>query len=514
MIHNVGPLNALKTEGKAVVKIAGKQVLVIETKSKLYALDNRCPHQGYPLSEGSLKKECTLSCNWHGWTFDLESGDTIQGRDPVQVYPVERRREDIWLDLSPKPRQAMIEKVYQDFQEAMQEHDYARIARVLCRAEKLDEPYEKLAIFTVNWSADKFDAGIGHAHAGLADWIVLSQGNENNRLIAFLEAIGHFSWDSLGHSETVVPQYTEWNKQNLAQAISDMDQELALGLCLAAFDEGLGFHDLKSIFSNHIFSHYAGFGHAAIYLNKAEELLRLLGQEIEQTLCMQMAQYLCNAAREDQLPEFRKFHTYLKMGTLENGTPPTIEFSGHSVSKCMEIVIHTHESPIKLWEALVRASALNMLKFNDDLQHGIEQPIAKNIGWLDFTHALTFAEAVYIHANENPDHWKSGLLQMACFVGRNKPYLSYDRYDELYVENKDVFWAAMKADLFNMDCGEYIYSVHRLKMVRAVEHLVQLVSDNTANILIAALNRYLKAHMRHKSPARVAYQARQLVGKE
>ncbi len=57
MIHNVGPLDILKSEGKAVVKVAGKQVLVIETKSKLYALDNRCPHQGYPLSEGSLKKE-------------------------------------------------------------------------------------------------------------------------------------------------------------------------------------------------------------------------------------------------------------------------------------------------------------------------------------------------------------------------------------------------------------------------------------------------------------------------
>ena len=89
-----------------------------------------------------------------------------------------------------------------------------------------------------------------------------------------------------------------------------------------------------------------------------------------------------------------------------------------------------------------------------------------------------------------------------------------DQTSVFKVANIKTFMASQKAALFNMDAGEYIYSVHRLKMVAAVESLLEIVSDATADLLIAALNRFLSSPMRHKHPARTAYQARASVQRE
>jgi Rieske [2Fe-2S] domain len=55
----------LASNSVRLVRHVGKQVLVIDHDNRLFAIANRCPHQGYPLSEGTLGSECVLTCNWH-----------------------------------------------------------------------------------------------------------------------------------------------------------------------------------------------------------------------------------------------------------------------------------------------------------------------------------------------------------------------------------------------------------------------------------------------------------------
>ncbi len=61
------------------------------------ALDNRCPHQGGPLGEGSIENGM-LRCPWHGWDFDPHTGKPPGGFDDgVETFPVEEREDGIYV---------------------------------------------------------------------------------------------------------------------------------------------------------------------------------------------------------------------------------------------------------------------------------------------------------------------------------------------------------------------------------------------------------------------------------
>ncbi|MGB7557989.1 MAG: Rieske (2Fe-2S) protein, partial [Nitrososphaeraceae archaeon] len=69
--------------------------------SKVYAVDNRCPHMGFPLNQGTVK-DGILTCHWHHARFDLMNGGTFdQWAGDVTSFPVEIRNEnEIWIDVS------------------------------------------------------------------------------------------------------------------------------------------------------------------------------------------------------------------------------------------------------------------------------------------------------------------------------------------------------------------------------------------------------------------------------
>src|ERR1700679_3171900 len=104
MLAATGPkVGELKGRGRKVVRRNGRQILLIAADERIFAVANRCPHEGYPLSEGTLGPDCVLTCNWHNWKFDLRSGTALIGRDPVRTYPVAVQGDEIFLDLSNPP---------------------------------------------------------------------------------------------------------------------------------------------------------------------------------------------------------------------------------------------------------------------------------------------------------------------------------------------------------------------------------------------------------------------------
>src|SRR5438105_10594039 len=95
--------NDLGAHGRRLVRKNGRQVLLVSADGQLFAIANRCPHEGYPLSEGTLGPDCVLTCNWHNWKFDLGTGAALIGRDPVRTYPVAERDGEILIDVSDPP---------------------------------------------------------------------------------------------------------------------------------------------------------------------------------------------------------------------------------------------------------------------------------------------------------------------------------------------------------------------------------------------------------------------------
>jgi nitrite reductase/ring-hydroxylating ferredoxin subunit len=86
---DVGDLQELQKTGCLVGKIGSQPVCVVWHEGRAYAVDDRCPHLGFPLHRGSVA-EGLLTCHWHHARFDLASGSTLDPfADDVRAYPVD-----------------------------------------------------------------------------------------------------------------------------------------------------------------------------------------------------------------------------------------------------------------------------------------------------------------------------------------------------------------------------------------------------------------------------------------
>jgi nitrite reductase/ring-hydroxylating ferredoxin subunit len=95
-IH-VGSLDDLKAQGRKVVKGRHCPLLVVYDQGQVHALDNRCPHLGFPLHKGSIR-DGILTCHWHHARFDLESGGTFDlWADDVPTTQAWVENGEVWV---------------------------------------------------------------------------------------------------------------------------------------------------------------------------------------------------------------------------------------------------------------------------------------------------------------------------------------------------------------------------------------------------------------------------------
>jgi nitrite reductase/ring-hydroxylating ferredoxin subunit len=95
-------LTDLREKRMMTVHGADRPVLLCWSEGRAFALDNRCPHMGFPLSKGSLE-EGVLTCHWHHAQFDLSSGCTFDlWADDAPAFEVRIERDDVWVSMRPK----------------------------------------------------------------------------------------------------------------------------------------------------------------------------------------------------------------------------------------------------------------------------------------------------------------------------------------------------------------------------------------------------------------------------
>jgi nitrite reductase/ring-hydroxylating ferredoxin subunit len=119
------------------VKVLGEDVVLVRKGDQIYGMHDRCPHRGVPLSYGREEFPGTLSCAYHGWTFDVTDGrlaavltdgpdSPICGRLSVKTYPVEQRFGLVFVyvgDGDPHP-------VERDLPEELVDNDFVLGGRV------------------------------------------------------------------------------------------------------------------------------------------------------------------------------------------------------------------------------------------------------------------------------------------------------------------------------------------------------------------------------------------------
>jgi nitrite reductase/ring-hydroxylating ferredoxin subunit len=92
----------LEAKGRLVVGVEGNTVCLLLEGGVVHAVDNRCPHMGFPLHRGSVA-DGILTCHWHHARFDLCSGGTFdQWADELRRFPVEVEDGEIYVDVTPR----------------------------------------------------------------------------------------------------------------------------------------------------------------------------------------------------------------------------------------------------------------------------------------------------------------------------------------------------------------------------------------------------------------------------
>lgn len=104
--HVVATAQEIPEGGRKLVTVRGRPIAIFNLKGEYYGMLNKCPHQGGPMCEGLItglreapqpgeyiysRKGEILRCPWHGWEFDIKTGQSYVDPDKTRIrtYPVE-----------------------------------------------------------------------------------------------------------------------------------------------------------------------------------------------------------------------------------------------------------------------------------------------------------------------------------------------------------------------------------------------------------------------------------------
>jgi len=106
------PVMTSRSLGKKprAITLCGEKIVLVREGGRAHALHNRCPHRGVPLSAGRCRFPGLLTCAYHGWTYELATGNLVaaltdgpdspvvgKGSVRVRTYPVEERAGVVWV---------------------------------------------------------------------------------------------------------------------------------------------------------------------------------------------------------------------------------------------------------------------------------------------------------------------------------------------------------------------------------------------------------------------------------
>ena len=82
------------------MNVGGKKICIANTKEGLFAIQDKCPHNGFPLSNGTCTDDIAIVCPVHRYRFDLKTGRAKSGLgDAGYVYPIQVRENGVYLGI-------------------------------------------------------------------------------------------------------------------------------------------------------------------------------------------------------------------------------------------------------------------------------------------------------------------------------------------------------------------------------------------------------------------------------
>lgn len=104
-VVDAGPADRILEQGRVIAQAEGVEVLVVRTRRGIFAVENRCPHTGRPLTDAAVSG-AKLTCMGHQRRYDLASGRPVTRTalpgTPIRVFDASIAGNRLWL--APRPR--------------------------------------------------------------------------------------------------------------------------------------------------------------------------------------------------------------------------------------------------------------------------------------------------------------------------------------------------------------------------------------------------------------------------
>ena len=309
----VGTLESFKQGGCQVVSAGGHSVAVFYHGGQVYAVDNRCPHMGFPLDRGSVK-DGILTCHWHHARFDLSSGGTFDPfADDVRTFPVRVLDGEVWVDPSP-PQRDEIKHWSKRLEDGMEHNIRLVNAKSMLGLQAAGADYRiPLRIgarFGTTYSADGWGAALSILTCTAN---ILPHLAEEDRPRALYQGLRQVSMECAGKPPRflVAPLPTgetrpEVSKQWFRNFIDVRDDEGAERCLRTAIELGIPPQSIADMVfaaaTDHI---YLDGGHIVDFANKAFELLDHIGWEEAGQVLTSLVHGMAGARRSQELSSWR-----------------------------------------------------------------------------------------------------------------------------------------------------------------------------------------------------------------
>lgn len=108
--EQVAKLSDFQSTKAIEVRSQGVKLALFQVESRIFAIENNCPHQHFELLHQGLIDGKTITCPMHGRTFDLETGQCQNGAGKLKLFETKLVGEEVWIRKPGETRFALFDK--------------------------------------------------------------------------------------------------------------------------------------------------------------------------------------------------------------------------------------------------------------------------------------------------------------------------------------------------------------------------------------------------------------------
>jgi nitrite reductase/ring-hydroxylating ferredoxin subunit len=371
--------------------IDGNHLAVYRYEDDFYACDNRCPHMGYPLSEGSVR-DGVLICHWHHWEFDLKTGGCfLTNGDDVASFPIEVRDDVLFVGI-PKgaksaARQRLVDRGKRALEQGLKDRSTFLIAKaVTALRESGATPREIIQhglFYGAHKTSDGWSSGVAILTLCANLWDDIDPGDHNLFLVHGLTQIANRTSGSSRRQRFPFPRTSSdpelvTLKRWFRRYIDLRDRGAAERILLTLHDRG----EPVSVLSDFVFTaatdfYFTGNGHALDFANKMFEGLDYVGWEGAHEILRPIVVDLVTRTRHEETSRWQDAVPILE---------PVLE-------RIEEIWTANQAAS----EEALDVSAFTQIMLGDDFEpivQQIEQKLRAGVSPLAICRAMTYAGAI------------------------------------------------------------------------------------------------------------------------